>query len=74
MSVVESLLAASAAQRRAHSGRVATPGAHRPPRHAGRAQAASWRRAVLPNPTPIIFIEVLTKCQYRLKLKFAISE
>jgi hypothetical protein len=65
MSVVESLLAASAAQRRAHSG---------PRRHAGRAQAASWRRAVLPNPTPIIFIEVLTKCQYRLKLKFAISE
>jgi hypothetical protein len=28
----------------------------------------------LPNPTPIIFIEVLTKCQYRLKLKFAILE
>jgi hypothetical protein len=45
-----------------------------PRRHAGRALAASWRRAVLPNPAPVIFIEVLTKCQYRLKLKFALPE
>jgi hypothetical protein len=29
---------------------------------------------VLPNPTPVIFIEVLTKCQYQLKLKFALRE
>jgi hypothetical protein len=54
-------------------GSAVVPRSLRPRRHAGRAQAL-WRRAVLPNPTPIIFIEVLTKCQYRLKLKFAISE
>jgi hypothetical protein len=29
---------------------------------------------VLPNLIPVIFIEVLTKCQYQLKLKFALPE
>ena len=34
----------------------------------------SWRRAVLPKFITVIVIEVLTKCQYRLKLKFALRE
>jgi hypothetical protein len=44
------------------------------PAHRGQPFPRVAHTAVLPNPTPIIFIEVLTKRQYRLKLKFAISE
>jgi hypothetical protein len=46
--------------------RHAAPGAH------SRASLSVSRSVA--HPAPVIFIEVLTKCQYRLKLKRALRE